>query len=228
MPADDDGVDRLYGVALEEFVAERDALAKSLRRDGRRDAAKEIKALTKPTVGAWAANQAVRARRRESQALWDAGDALHAAQAALLAGSGDAAALRGAQEREQAALAPLVEAARGLLTGTGRTLSDDVLERVRETLHAAALDPGQREAAAAGRLTRELSYAGMGLGGAAPVAPARPAPRRGPRRAAPAEPPASDRDESPAAPAPRSPPGRRAARARSAEGEQAAREHAER
>src|SRR3954454_11739725 len=40
-----DEADRLYGLSLEDFVAERDALAKELRRDGRRAEADEVKAL---------------------------------------------------------------------------------------------------------------------------------------------------------------------------------------
>jgi hypothetical protein len=55
-----DEADELYGLALDAFVPERDALAKRLRADGRRDEANEVKALRKPSVAAWAVNQAVR------------------------------------------------------------------------------------------------------------------------------------------------------------------------
>jgi hypothetical protein len=170
--AADEEPDRLYGLPLEDFVRERDALAKRMRADGRREDAAAVKALGKPTVAAWAVDQAVRARPREAEALWAAGDALAAAQAALLAGEGDAASLRSAGQAEQAALQPLLDAARGLLTGGGRSLGEDVLERVEETLHAAAVDAEARPDVAAGRLTRELRHAGLGLapGGAAPPA----------------------------------------------------------
>ena len=60
--------DALYGLPLEDFVAERDALAKRLRGEGRREDAQAVKALAKPTVAAWAVNQAVRARPREARA----------------------------------------------------------------------------------------------------------------------------------------------------------------
>ena len=86
--------DALYGLPLDAFVPERDALAKRLRAEARRDEADEIKALRKPSVAAWAVNQAVRSQPKAARALWEAGDALIAAQDDLLAGKGDAAGLR--------------------------------------------------------------------------------------------------------------------------------------
>src|SRR4051794_21531534 len=178
MPADD--ADALYGLTLDAFVPERDALAKRLRAGGDRAAADEVKALRKPSVAAWAVNQTVRSQPKAARALWDAGDALIAAQDELLGGSGDAAALRAAIEGERTAVDALVEAARGLLTSEGRDLGEATLERVRETLHAAAIDPDAREEVAAGRATRELAHAGLGAFGAsiarAPAARVRKAP----------------------------------------------------
>ena len=174
--APDDAVDRLYGLPREEFVAERDALAKQLRADGRRDEAVAIKALGKPTVAAWAANQAVRSQKRAARDLWKAGDALSAAQDAVLAGKGSGAKLREATERERAAVETLVDAARGLLGATGGDLSETTIERVRQTLHAGAIDAEARDEIAAGRAARERSP--QGLFGADPFAapaPTRPA-----------------------------------------------------
>jgi hypothetical protein len=165
-----DEADDLYGLPLDAFVPERDALAKRLRADGRRGAADEIKALRKPSVAAWAVNQVVRTQPKEARALWQAGDALIAAQEALLAGTGDAAALRTAVEDERAAVDGLLEAARGLLTGEGRDLGETTIERVRETLHAGAIDAEARADVAAGRAVRERAHAGLGPFGAAPEA----------------------------------------------------------
>jgi hypothetical protein len=61
-------------------------------------------------------------------------------------------------------VAGLVETARGLLGTSGHELSESTLERVADTLHAAALDDGAREQVSAGRLERELRHAGLGLG----------------------------------------------------------------
>src|SRR3954451_6494881 len=147
MAADDPHA--LYGLPLEQFVPERDALAKRLRAEKRRDEADEIKALRKPSVAAWAVNQAVRSQPKAARALWDAGDALVAAQDDLLAGRGDAAGLRAADAGERVALDALPDAARGRRTSGGRDLGEGAIERVRETLHAAAIDPAAREDVAA-------------------------------------------------------------------------------
>jgi hypothetical protein len=182
--APDDAVDRLYGLPREEFVGERDALAKQLRADGRRDEATAVKALAKPTVAAWAANQAVRSQKRAARELWKAGDDLSSAQEAILAGKGSGAKLREATERERAAVEALVDAARGLLSASGGDLSEATIERVRDTLHAGAIDPDAREDVAAGRIARERSP--QGLFGADPFAAA--APRRAAKGEAKAEP----------------------------------------
>src|SRR4051812_15680546 len=184
MAADD--ADDLYGLPLEQFVPERDALAKRLRAEKRRDEADEIKALRKPSVAAWAVNQAVRSQPKAARALWDAGDALVAAQDDLLAGRGDAAGLRAAAEGERAALDGLLDAARGLLTSEGRDLGEGTIECVRETLHAAAIDPAAREDVAAGRATREQAHAGLGAFGE--VSARQPAGRREAPASAPEEP----------------------------------------
>jgi hypothetical protein len=167
-----DDPDDLYGLALEEFVAARDALAKRLRAGGDRAAADAVKRLPKPSAAAWAVNQAVRSQPRAARALWAAGDELAATQERLLAGEVDRDALRAAMTGEREALAPLLEAARGLLTGSGAGVSETALARVEESLHAAALDPEVRLDVAAGRLAKEVRHVGMGTVAAAP-APAR-------------------------------------------------------
>jgi hypothetical protein len=189
--APEEAVDRLYGLAREAFVGERDALAKQLRADGRRDEAAAVKALSKPTVAAWAANQAVRSQKRAAGELWKAGDQLSAAHDAILAGKGSGAKLREATERERAAVEKLVDAARGLLSASGGDLSEATIERVRETLHAGAIDPDARDEVAGGRAARER--APQGLFGADPfAAPA-------PKRAAKAEPKAKPKSKGAAA-----------------------------
>ena len=157
----------LYGVPRERFIAERDAWAKALRADGRRDEAAEVAALRKPTVAASAVNQLVRTESHRLGVLLDAGDALRAAQDRMLSGPGTAAELRDAVERERAAVDALVSiAARAGATGA-------VSERVAGTLHAAALDEDARVQVCRGRLVDELQH--VGFGGESPGAA--PAPR---------------------------------------------------
>ncbi len=220
------GSDDLYGLALDRFIPERAALVKALRADRRRDEAARVAALRKPSIAAWAVNQLVRTQGDAVRELFAAGDGLRDAQADLLAGRGDGRALRAANQRERDAVDALVTAARGLLSGDGHELSPAVVERVADTLHAAALDAGARERAREGCLVRELRHAGLGLGESPGPAPAPAAARPEPRpatSAAPAEP------VDPAARRPDAGPSRQAAaERRRAAREQAKRERAER
>jgi hypothetical protein len=183
--------DDLYGLPLDRFIPERTALARALRADKQRDEAAAVAALRKPSVAAWAVNQLVRSQGAGVKDLFAAGDALRGAQADLLAGRGDGRSLRAAGERERAAVDELVQAARGLLTSDGHELSPAVVERVADTLHAAALDEDAREQVRGGRLERELRHAGLGLGEATlaqPPAAPKPSTPREPATATPATP----------------------------------------
>jgi hypothetical protein len=155
----------LYGLPLEQFVRQRTALARKLRDEGRREEAAETAKLPKPSVAAWAVNQLVRTQGRAVSELFRAGDALQKAQSDLLAGRSDGEALREATERERAALEALVERARGLLTAEGHELSQTMLDRVAETLHAAAVDDEVRVGVKEGSLTKELRHTGLGGAG---------------------------------------------------------------
>jgi hypothetical protein len=162
----------LYGLPLERFTEERNAMAKGLRREARRDAATEVAKLRKPSVAAWAVNQLVRTQQREVAALFDAGDALQKAQADLLAKQGDADSLRRALDAERAALEKLIEKARGLLSSDGHELTPARIEQVSETLHAAALDEDARAQVRDGCLERELRHVGLGALASATTSPA--------------------------------------------------------
>jgi hypothetical protein len=171
-------IDRLYGLPLDEFVGGRDALAKELRAGGDREGAAAVKALRKPTAGAWALNQAVRRRREETDALLAAGERLRAAHEALLSGGGREE-LRAAMGEQRDLSNVLADCAEAIASETGKS-GPALKERVRSTLHAAALDDDVREQLAAGRLVREREAVGLGAGfgslgaeGAATSAPAR-------------------------------------------------------
>jgi hypothetical protein len=152
----------LYGLPLERFTDERNALAKQLRKEGERDEAARVSKLRKPSVAAWAVNQLVRTQRRDVLKLFKAGDALQKAQSDLLRGGGDPGALRQATDGERAATDQLLERARGLLSSEGHELTVAKLEQVSETLHAAALGEEARAQVAGGCLDRELRHVGLG------------------------------------------------------------------
>jgi hypothetical protein len=168
-------VDELYGLALDRFIPERASLVRELRSGGEREQAATVAALRKPSVAAWAVNQLIRTQRREVEGLFAAGDELREVQAGVLAGRADAGDLRAAAEGEREAVQALVATARGLLSSGGHELSATTVERVSETLHAAALDDEARAEVSEGRLVRELRHVGLGggLGGAVPAPRAR-------------------------------------------------------
>src|SRR5687767_8277633 len=100
----------LYLGDLEDFTARRNALAKQLAADGDRAGADEARVLRKPSRVAWALNQARAQEPKRAAALVKAAEQLAGAQAKLLAGEGDAAALRKAGEREQQAVEEMLAA----------------------------------------------------------------------------------------------------------------------
>jgi len=162
--------DELYGLPFDEFIPARNALVRELRGAGRREEAGEVAALRKPSVAAWAVNQLVRTQRKGVDELFEAGDGLRSVHDDVLAGRGDAGSLRGAVARERSAVDALTQAAQGLLSSQGHELSATIIERVSDTLHAAALDDDARAQVRDGRLERELRHVGLGMTpGAAPV-----------------------------------------------------------
>jgi hypothetical protein len=144
----DDAIDALYAGALEEFVASRDALARTLRGDGDREAAAAVRRLAKPSRAAWAVNQLVRTHSDEVTALLEAGETLAASQEQLLDGAD-----------------PAVEAARALVDALAAQADADgpaMRDKVRATLHAATVDAAVRESVRSGRLLKEASASGFG------------------------------------------------------------------
>jgi hypothetical protein len=164
-------IDKLYGVPLDEFIHDRDELAKRLRREGEREAAERIKKLRKPSAGAWALNQALRRRRKETEALLTAGERLRQAHESVLSG-GDPAELREAMQEERGLASALADCAEAIASETGKS-GPALRERVRSTLHAATVDDEARDELAKGRFVREREAVGLGpFGGGVVAAPA--------------------------------------------------------
>ncbi len=184
----------LYGLPLDEFVPKRAELEKRLRKDGDRERAAAVKKLTKPSVAAWAVNQASRCRPKERRALLDASERLRKVQERLLAGDASAADLEKAVAAQREAIDGLVEAASGLLTSDGKSMGDATLARVRETFGAVATDPELAELVEAGTLDRERQATGLGFGELAADAAPRAKPAKRAPSAKPAKPGGAKRD----------------------------------
>lgn len=154
-------LDRLYTLEPDSFVAQRERLARGLRKAGQREEAEQVKRLRKPTLSAWTINQLARQERREIDLLLDAGHRLREAQQGLLAGE-DRTSLDEARRTQRDALASLHEAARRILGEAGRG-NEAVLDRTMGTLQAAAILSEGRELLARGRLTGDLEATGFEL-----------------------------------------------------------------
>jgi hypothetical protein len=163
-------LDGLFHGPLEEFTSGRNELAKSLRSDGKGEAADWVKGLTKPSRAAWLVNQLSVRKSDEIAELLDTGRELRAAQEEMLAGSTDRDKLREAARREQKIVDSLLRSAEAI--GREHGVGAQILTRVGETLQAASSDPEVAEAIEAGRLTREQRAASIGLVG--PATPAKP------------------------------------------------------
>jgi len=156
--AADERIARLYGLPLELFTAERNALAAELRLEGDHESAAAVKALRKPTAAAWAVNQLVRAEPELVDALLGAGGELRQAHRQAASGRGSAQ-LRAAADAERAAVDALMARAPEVL---GRPIGAALGESMRNTLHAASSGDEARERVSTGTLTTELRPIGLG------------------------------------------------------------------
>ena len=162
----DNDLARLYAVPREQFVRERNALARTLRTSGDREAAAEVAALRKPSLVAWTVNQLAHTERRDVDLLLDAGKRIIDAQQASIA-KGGRAELDAAQTSLRGAVNGLTAAAGAIL---GSEASKTTLTRIALTLRTAATDPAGRELLARGRLTEELAETGWEIVAAFPPA----------------------------------------------------------
>lgn len=159
MSAVDDRIDDLYQQPLADFITARNALAKTLSGAD----AQRVKALAKPTVVAWAANQVYWQARDAYDALMKSGERVRKAQIAAL--QGKAADIRGANEDHRRAVSAAVAAAERLAASAGSKPSPDALTR---TFEAMSLTPHPPDPP--GRLT-ELLQPGTGFEALAGITP---------------------------------------------------------
>jgi hypothetical protein len=160
--------ERVYAADLDDFVKERSAAVKELRGHGERGEAAAVAKLPKPSVAAWIVNRLARAEPGSMGGLLDAGARLRDVQL----GAGSAADLRDASQAQEDALRSLMRAAERV----GGSATSATLDRVRETLHAAALDAELAEQVRRGVLRREQRAVGFPMGLAMPEKRRRPAP----------------------------------------------------
>lgn len=159
----------LYGVAPPDFVATRKDLAQQAKAAGDAGLAKEIGALRRPTVSAWAVNQLSREAAEELGQMLDVGADMRAAWAS----GGHIGEL---EQRRSELIAQLVRTAGRLSSEAGHPLRDQALREVEDTLQAATVDEDVAEEVQEGRLAQPRSHSGFGTAGFG--FPAVPAPER--------------------------------------------------
>ncbi|MGH3003395.1 MAG: hypothetical protein ACRDM1_12185 [Gaiellaceae bacterium] len=164
-------LDGLYDLPLEEFTKARNDLAGRLKRAHQVEAAAAVRALKKPSLVAWGANRLARDEPAQVAALLTAGGRLRDAQQRLLAGKGTPEEVGDATAAEREALRALLASGRKLL---GARTSASLLDRLGQTLRAAAVDDQAGPLLERGRLTEELTAVGFG-----PLEAVKPARRRG-------------------------------------------------
>ncbi|GCE39812.1 hypothetical protein Rhow_003455 [Rhodococcus wratislaviensis] len=156
----DDVADELYGLDPGEFVEARTAQVTAARDNKDRALATEIGKLRKPTVVGWLVNLLARELPDEVGALLALGDALRDAQRHL---SGPD--LRRLTTQRQQVVRALARKAGELAADRGRTVGEDALRDVGQTLHAALADADTAEQVRRGRVVTAASYSGFGPAG---------------------------------------------------------------
>jgi len=162
-------VDRLYAGPPGDFTAGRNEVVRQLKADGETEEAARVAKLRKPTVSASLVNRLVHRHRGQVDDFLAAAEDLRRAQEEAVSGEGGEH-FRAAAKAERQALEALVRRARSL----DDRVAESTLDRVRETLAAAAADPQAREALERGRLERELKPGSVPAG----APPGTPAPAR--------------------------------------------------
>lgn len=148
----EDELDRLYSLPLDEFTSERNSIAKAAKDEGDDDAAKRVKSLKKPSVGAWTLNQLARRHTDEVAELLSVRDDLERAESAQ--------ELRDLTRRRRDLVAKLSKMARSILEQSEHGGSHATVEKVSQGLLAAG-GGDERELLRKGRLSREPMASGL-------------------------------------------------------------------
>lgn len=157
-------LDALYAGHPEGFIAARDRLAGELRAAGRRDEAREVARLRRPTLAAWALDHLALRAPDGIDALVAAGKRLRRVHEEVVSG-GDPRVLQREAEERRALMASLADEALDVLRTRGGGAPDAHREEIEATLEAVSSDAGVAALVRRGRLTtaapRPAGFAGL-------------------------------------------------------------------
>jgi hypothetical protein len=142
----------LYVLPLERFTAARDRLARRLKADGDEEGARQVAAMRKPSVAAWALNRVARDDPDAVERLIQSHRMIRKADSR--------GALEDASRLRREMVSSLTDQAMAVL-GSG---SQQTRDRINRTLLAVATDTDGETGLQAGTLTRELEPTGVGWG----------------------------------------------------------------
>ena len=155
----DDEVDSLFKLPLAEFTGARNDLAARLKRAGRADEAKVVKALGKPSISAWAVNQLYWQHREAFDRLLVTAQRFRQVQTSHTAAR--IADIRGSLDARSEVLSHLSELAASLLRDAGHNPTADTIHRITTTLEAVSAYATLSDGPTFGRLTQDVDPPGF-------------------------------------------------------------------
>ncbi|MBO9520293.1 MAG: hypothetical protein J7518_02045 [Nocardioidaceae bacterium] len=145
--------DALYALTAAEFTSARDAAAKAA---ADKDLAKQIKALRKPSVAAWAVNLLVRRESEQIDQVLELAAGLRAAAESL-----DGEELRTLTKQRRQLTAALTTTARSLAREHDVKLTEATADQVEGMLTAAMLDPVAADVVRSGLVVTAFTSTGV-------------------------------------------------------------------
>ena len=155
MPDMAQAVAELYALMPDAFTAARNILAAEAAKAGDKELGKALRALPKPSAGAWLVNMLAQHRPELISEVLELGAVLREAQDDM-----DQQQLRRLSAERQRLLRSAARDARSLAEELGRPVSAAVGAEVEQTLWAAMTDADAAAAAASGQLVRTLEANG--------------------------------------------------------------------
>jgi hypothetical protein len=142
----------LFALPLDQFTAARDSLSRRLKAEGDEEGARQVSAMRKPSVAAWALNRVARDDPEAVAGLLDSHRKLREA--------GSRQEVEEASRQRRELVARLTDEA---MSGLGSS-SLQTRDRINRTLLAVATDQEGEANLEAGTLVRELEPTGVGWG----------------------------------------------------------------
>lgn len=150
-------LDRLFSLPLDQFVAERKRIAKTLAQAGQKEEARVLDKIARPTVSAWAVNQVARRDPALVRRLGELTERLRGAQGRTSDGGANDFAAMTAEHRQ--ALGTLRDMIDGVLAEGGHEANPQLVRRAITNLRAGVAAPDTRPSIERGRLVRDVEEA---------------------------------------------------------------------